>query len=125
VEQHIKSYRDLSVWQKTIILADAVYDATENFPQKEIYGLSSQHRRSAVSVASNVAEGSVRGNKEFIHFINIARGSLAELETQLTIAKRRLFLAEVVYSDMMTKAEEISRMLMGLMKSLKRVSIDS
>jgi four helix bundle protein len=82
-----RSYRELFVWQKAKALAVRVYRETEHFPNREAYGLTSQMRRSAVSIASNIAEGQGRLTRgEFRHFLGIARGSLLELETQLAIA---------------------------------------
>ena len=87
------SFKDLKVWQKGIDLVDFVYEVTAVFPASELYGLTSQSRRSAVSIPSNIAEGSQRtSDKEFAHFVLIAKGSLAELYTQMTIAKKRGFL---------------------------------
>jgi four helix bundle protein len=81
------TYRDLLVWQKAKALAVGIYRATELFPKSELFGLTSQMRRAAVSVASNIAEGQGRGSKpDFAHFLCMARGSLLELETQLEIA---------------------------------------
>ena len=81
------TYRDLLVWQKAKALAVEIYRATERFPKNEIFGLTSQMRRAAVSVASNIAEGQGRGSKpDFVKFLCVARGSLLELETQLEIA---------------------------------------
>jgi four helix bundle protein len=83
-----RSYRDLVVWQKAKALAVAVYRATEQFPKHELYGLTAQIRRSAVSVASNIAEGQGRlGPPEFRHFLGQSRGSLLELDTQISIAR--------------------------------------
>ena len=115
----INSYRDLVAWQKAIALTDSIYSATETFPPREVYALSSQLRRASVSIPSNIAEGSVRGSKEFLHFINIARGSLAEIETQLIIAKQRDFITINTYDDSLQRTDELSRILMGLLKSLK------
>jgi four helix bundle protein len=82
------SYRELLVWQKAESLAVHVYGVTEQFPRTEIYGLTSQARRAAVSVVSNIAEGQGRlTSNEFLHFLGLARGSLHELEAQLTIAR--------------------------------------
>jgi four helix bundle protein len=79
----IESFRELIVWQRAMQLTNAIYDATSTFPKEEMFGLTSQMRRAAVSIASNIAEGSQRGGKkEFIHFLTIARGSVAELLTQ-------------------------------------------
>ena len=101
-------------------LTDKVYDVTAHFPKDEIYGLSSQLRRSAVSIASNIVEGAGRnGRKEFIQAIGIARGSLAELETQLIIAHRRKYVADTMLDDLTTMIEKISKMLFKLQQSLK------
>src|SRR5260221_13500607 len=84
-----KSFRDLKVWNRAIELTTLVYALTADFPKAEIYGLSSQMRRAAVSVASNIAEGSARGTrKDFKQFVTIARGSNYELQTQVVIASR-------------------------------------
>lgn len=83
----ISSHKDLLVWQKSVALAGKIYRVTRELPGEERYGLTRQIRRAAVSVASNVAEGAARSRRaEFIHFLNIARGSLTELETQVSIA---------------------------------------
>jgi four helix bundle protein len=87
------SYRDLRVWQKSMDLAEHVYRLTENFPRAEIYGLTSQLRRAAVSIPSNIAEGQGRTSKgEFRLFLGNARGSLLEVETQLMLANRMAYL---------------------------------
>ena len=84
----MKTHRDLDVWKKSVSLVTSIYEITKSFPKEEIYGLTNQIRRAAVSVPSNIAEGSARqGNKEFIQFLYIALGSLTELETQLIIAR--------------------------------------
>jgi four helix bundle protein len=88
-----QNYRDLIAWQKAMDLVVAVYRATEQFPKEEIYALTSQIRRAAVSIPSNIAEGQGRGTvNEFTHFLRIAHGSLRELETQLLIAQRLEYL---------------------------------
>jgi len=85
----MSSFRDLLVWQKSMDLADVVYRLTRSFPREETFGLAAQLRRSAVSIASNIAEGQGRSSsREFKQFLNIARGSLCELQTQLEIAQR-------------------------------------
>lgn len=88
------TYRDLMVWQKSMALANAIYDCTKLFPKEETYGLTSQMRRAAVSIPSNIAEGKARGNKETDHFLRIAKGSLYELETQSMLAKDQQFISE-------------------------------
>lgn len=114
------SYTKLKVWQKSIELTDAVYDLTNAFPKEERYGLISQMRRSAVSIASNIAEGSQRtSNKEFANFILISRGSLAELETQIYISLRRHFGSEQMAQEILKKSAEISRMLHSFHTTLR------
>lgn len=84
----MKRHKDLEVWKKSISLISSIYTATTDFPASEVYGITNQIRRSAVSIPSNIAEGSARqGNKEFVQFLYISLGSLAELETQLNIAR--------------------------------------
>src|SRR5690606_35660521 len=91
----MKTHKDLEVWKKSIELVTEIYQVTKNFPKEEIYGLTSQIRRSAVSVPSNIAEGAARQfNKEYIQFLYIALGSLMELDTQLIIAKNNDFIDE-------------------------------
>ncbi len=87
-----QSYKDLRVWQLSVELAVAVYDLTDLFPKSELFGLTSQMRRAAVSIPSNIAEGRMRGTrKDYTHFLRIAYGSCAELATQIIISKRRPF----------------------------------
>jgi len=88
----IKSYKDLRVWQQGMELVNAIYDLTSAFTKDEIFGLTNQMRRAAVSIPSNIAEGHTReSTKEYLHFVSVARGSLAELETQCLIAQHRQF----------------------------------
>ncbi len=113
------SYRDLRVWQDAIKLAKIVYLQTKNFPKDELYGLSSQVRRSTVSIASNIAEGCARNSsKEFLQFLGIASGSLAEAITQMTIALEIGILTEAHYNEFMDAANTVGKMLSGLKKSL-------
>lgn len=117
----VESFRDLLVWQRAMQLANKIYDAALIFPKEEMFGLASQMRRSAVSVASNIAEGSQRGGKkEFIHFLTIARGSLAELLTQLILAQDRKYVSHSQYEEIYQLIDEVSRMSMRLVQSLKR-----
>src|SRR3989338_4745813 len=96
----MKTYKDLTVWQKSVDLSVIIYKITENFPRSELYGLTSQIRRCSVSIPSNIAEGQKRGHKsEYIQFLRIALGSGAELETQLLIAQRIGYLAEKDYQN--------------------------
>lgn len=114
------SFRKLVAWQKAIILVKAIYQISASFPKEEVYGLTSQLKRAAVSIPSNIAEGSSRqSHVEFIRFINIARGSLAEVETQLEIAKELEFINLEELSALSLKTEEIGRLLSGLRSSLE------
>ncbi len=100
---------------------DAVYIATKSFPKDEVYGLTSQLRRSAVSIASNIAEGSGRGSvREFIRFVEISYGSLAEAETQIYIANRQKYIVDETTNKLLDQASEIGRMLNGLSGSLNK-----
>ena len=115
----VRSYKDFKVWQKSMDLAEAIFEITKFFPKDELYGLISQLRRAGVSVPSNVAEGSSRRSRgEFIRFINIASGSLSEVETQLMLAKRFNYIAEAQCATLLSNAEEISKMLYALQRSL-------
>ncbi len=117
----ITSYRDLQVWRRAIDLAEAVYQATAQWPKDERFGLISQIRRAAVSVASNIAEGSARRTTgEFLQFIGMSRGSLAETETQIIIAQRLRYLSKPAATNLLASAEEISRMLVALAGALRK-----
>jgi four helix bundle protein len=113
-------YQDLIVWQRAKAFASEVYRVTEGFPKIEIYGLTSQLRRAAVSVASNIAEGQSRLTRgEFCHFLGQARGSLLELETQLAIAVDLHFLAQAEFKELEEKSSEVRRLLNGLIESIR------
>ncbi|MDE3038099.1 MAG: four helix bundle protein [Pseudomonadota bacterium] len=115
----VKSYRDLRVWQEGRILVKEVYRAVKAFPKEEIYGLTSQIKRSAVSIPSNIAEGSSRrSTQEFLRFINIATGSLAELETQLILANDLEFMDSDMLEKLLQRTDNISRMSQGLYDAL-------
>ena len=119
----VRSYKDLVAWKKSMDLVTAVYRASQGFPKEEIFGLVSQIRRSAVSVPSNIAEGHARtSKKEFQYFLSNARGSLAELETQLTIAHQLAYIDETGINQMLDRLGEVGRILNGLLASLKRSS---
>jgi len=119
-------YQDPIAWQKAKRLAAEIYHATETFPKTEIYGLTSQLRRAAVCVPSNIAEGQGRLTKgEFCHFLGQARGSLLEMETQLAIALDLNMLEEIEHKRLHGMSEEVHRTLNGLidsMQALKAVS---
>lgn len=116
----VKSYKDLQLWQKSVDLVEDIYRITALFPKEEQYGLTSQLRRAAVSLPSNIAEGSARNStKELMHFLAIASGSLAEIETQIEIARRLHFLEEDAEKLLIETLTEIGRMLRGLYKKLE------
>lgn len=113
-------YKDLIAWQKAMDLVNAIYDATDSFPKRETYSLTDQIRRAAVSIPSNIAEGQAHySNREFLHYLRHSRGSLAELETQALIAQRRNYLSESQAAHLLKLANELSRILSGLITSLK------
>jgi len=115
----IRSFRDLEIWQRGIILTEAVYESTKAFPKEELYGLVAQLRRTAVSIPSNIAEGFARRhNKEYKQFLHISLGSCAELTTQVIIASKLRYIADKAADDMVNEVEEISRMTMSLIKKL-------
>jgi S23 ribosomal protein. len=117
----VTNYQDLQVWRKALDWAEAVYAATSRWPKDERFGLVSQVRRAAVSVASNIAEGAARRSTgEFIHFVGMAQGSLAEAETQLILARRFDYLADADARSLQAASAEISRMLAALSSALKR-----
>ena len=115
-----KSYQDLEVWKKSIALAEAVYRVSTGFPPEERFGLTSQIRRAAVSVAANIAEGAERsGTGEFLQFLGIASGSLAETETFLILASRLQLASPQQVQPVQELAAEVGRMLNGLKRSLR------
>jgi four helix bundle protein len=116
-----RSYRELLVWQKAKALAVEIYRATEQFPRTETYGLTSQIRRAAVSVASNIAEGQGRLTLvEFLHFLGQARGALQELDTQLGIALDLNYLTADVHGKMDHEAYQVLGLLNRLIESLRK-----
>jgi four helix bundle protein len=109
------NYRNLIAWQKAKTLALSIYSCTRVFPNYETYGLSSQMQRAAVSISSNIAEGKGRySQKEFVHFLYLARGSLLELETQLSIAHDLNYLNQSSFAKLESQTEELGRILNGL-----------
>ncbi len=115
----INSFRDLIAWQKAMDLCDHIYDLTESFPKEEVFGLRSQLRRCAVSIPSNIAEGHARhSTRDFIHFLRVARGSLAEAESQLMLCGRRKYLSNGALEKTLKESDELGRVLAGLISSL-------
>jgi four helix bundle protein len=116
----IKSYRDLVAWQKAKVLVTEIYRVTHNFPKDELFGLTSQLRKAAVSIPSNIAEGRGRSSLgEFRLFLGNAMGSLAEVETQLFIAQNLQYIDEATTSSLSALSSEVGRVLNGLIASIK------
>ena len=116
----IRHYRDLLVWQKAMAWVEVVYALSRDWPTEERFGLISQVRRAVVSVPSNIAEGCARrATGDFIRFLSIARGSLAEAETQLVLAERLSYLSSSDTRSLLDSADEISRMLASLIGKLE------
>jgi four helix bundle protein len=115
----INSYKDLIVWQKAMDLASEVHLLSRTFPREEIYGLTSQLRRAAISVPSNIAEGQARHSKlEFLNFLSIAQGSLAEAETQMLLAQRFHYATPTTAAKAVSPATEVSKILRSLRAKL-------
>jgi four helix bundle protein len=115
----VNSYKDLIVWQKAMDLAAEVHVLSKSFPKEEVYGLASQLRRAAVSVPSNIAEGQARqSTAEFLNFLSIARGSLAEVDTQVILAQRFRYITAETTAKAFSLIVEISKMLSSLRAKL-------
>ena len=116
----MKTHKDLNVWKESISLVTLIYEKTKLFPKDELFSLTSQIRRSAISIPSNISEGAAReSNKEFLRFLFIAQGSVAELDTQLIIANNLKYLGKEDYLQIYEKLAEIRKMLAGLIKFRK------
>ena len=116
-----KNYQDLIAWQKAMDLVEDVYKASRDFPREEVYALTSQIRRAAVSVPSNIAEGQGRRTTaDFLRHLSIAYGSLREVETQILIAQRLKYIIKGKVENVLSRAGEVGRLLNGLMASLER-----
>lgn len=117
----MRPHEKLDVWNRAIDFVTTVYRSTESFPREERFGLTSQIRRAAVSIAANIAEGAARDSKrEFVHFLSNAQGSASERETELLIAQKLGFLAEQTYTTLRGELDSIGRMILGLSQSIKR-----
>lgn len=115
-----RHFRDLKVWQRSLDLSVAVYSSTKALPDDERFGLTSQMRRCAASIPANIAEGSARrGIGEFLQFLHVAAGSLAELETFIELARRLEYFGEEVLTALDNLATEVGRMLYGLIAHVK------
>lgn len=116
----IRSYRDLIVWQAGIELATACYEATRAFPRDELYGMTSQIRRSAASIPANIAEGHGRDSTgQFIQFLRVAQGSLKELETHLVVSQRVNLIDNAQAAHLFATCDEVGRMLRSLIRTLE------
>jgi four helix bundle protein len=123
----IRSYRDLRVWQQGTNLVESIYVITQSFPKQEIYGLTSQMRRAALSTPANIAEGHSREHtKEFRNFLSVAQGSISELETELDIATRLGYLAAEQFNRLMAQVAGLAKQVRGLREALaKRIAVQA
>lgn len=113
------NFKELIVWQKSVSFVTEIYKMTEKFPNNEIFGLTSQIRRASISVPSNISEGhSRRSSLDYLQFLKISRGSLAEVETQILISKNLGYISEEIYENFEEKITEISKMLNALITSI-------
>ena len=119
MEEGVKRFNDLRIWKKGIEIVSDIYILTKRFPKEELYGLTSQLRRSAISIPSNIAEGFRRyHNKEYKQFLYIALGSCAELETQIAIARMLKYITEEKETELIEKLDHLCRMTTNLIKKL-------
>lgn len=117
----VRSYKDLLVWQKAMDIAAETYSLTRNYPRDELFGLTSQSRRAAASIAANIAEGYGRDSRpSFIQFLRVAQGSLKELETHLLLAERVQIVPITAIQRLLDELDEAGRMLRGLITALQR-----
>ncbi len=118
--EEIRPHRKLDVWKKSLQFAKKVYLITSKYPSAEIYGLVSQMRRAIISIPSNLAEGAARkSKKEFLQFLNIAQGSISELDTQIELSMMLNYISKDEYIELMEELRTISKMLFGLSRSLR------
>ena len=115
----VKTFRDLEAWNEGIELAMLVYECTDRFPRYELFGISSQMRRAAVSIPSNIAEGQCKSPREFLHYISHGRGSLHELMTLSTIAQRRDYASAEAFERLTQRMDRQGKLLFGLRRSVK------
>jgi four helix bundle protein len=119
VAETVRHYRELVAWQRAMDLVEMVYRITAQFPTSELYGLTNQLRRAAVSIPSNMAEGQGRGStQEFVRFLRIANGSLQEVETQALIAQRLAYMDDAAVTSIIDLAAETGRITAGLIRAL-------
>ncbi|MBN2483756.1 MAG: four helix bundle protein [Candidatus Omnitrophica bacterium] len=118
----MKSYKELGAYQKSYDLVIMIYKMTQKFPKDEMYTMTSQIRRSAISIPSNIAEGYMRGSKEYIQFLKIALGSCAELETQLSLSKDISLCNQKEYDQAISLLSEVIKLLMTYVKRIGKFS---
>ena len=120
LDNPVRSYQDLIAWQKAMDLVTEIYEVSHKFPREEIFALTSQLRRAAVSIPSNIAEGQGRSSrKEFLYFLGNAKGSLSEVETQVLIARKLDYIDDEVSNSLLNLSAEVGRILNGLLASLR------
>jgi four helix bundle protein len=111
----MKTHKDLNAWKDSVNLVTEIYEKTKSFPKDELFGLTSQIRRSAISIPSNISEGAAReSNKEFLRFLFIAQGSISEMDTQLLISKNLNYISNEDYTQLLEKLTSIRKMIAGL-----------
>ena len=116
----MSNFRNLLIWQKSMVLVTKIYTVTNNFPKEEVFGLTSQIKRSAISIPSNIAEGLGReSSQELLRFLNISIGSLFELQTQLEIAKNIIYLDEETFNNLYEDTRELERMIVSFTNKIK------
>lgn len=116
----MSNFRNLLIWQKSMVLVTKIYTVTNNFPKEEVFGLTSQIKRSAISIPSNIAEGLGReSSKELLRFLKISIGSLFELQTQLEIAKNIIYLDKETFNNLYEDTRELERMIVSFTKKIK------
>lgn len=117
----VKTFKDLKVWQESIQLVKVIYKLTKKFPEEEKFCLSNQMRRASISIPSNIAEGAnKRSSKDYVRFVDISLGSVAELETQLIISLELEYINKIMFDEVNKKIDEIGKMLRGLSISLNK-----
>lgn len=117
----LKSHKDLEVWKRSVDLVTKLYELTKTFPKEELYGITNQIRRAAISIPSNISEGAARHHhKEFQQFLYIALGSLSELETQIIISENLKYTSKTVSENIQNEVTELRKMLIGLIKFTKQ-----
>ena len=118
-----KSYRDLDIWKKGMIIVESIYNATKKFPRAELFGLATQMRRSAVSIPSNIAEGFARQyNKEYKQFLYLSLGSCSELETQIIVGANQGYYSKEIEEELLELLDHESRMIMNMVKAVSKCS---